>query len=600
MAANSSLNLTSLDFDGIKSNFINFLSSQETFKDYNFAGSNINVLLDVLAYNTYLNAFYLNMVASEMFLDSAQKLDSVISHAKELNYLPRSSRSSVAVISFDIDTVGIASPIIVPKGSIFSGTNSNGSFIYVTTEENYYNSTNTYVDASNTTHTVFSISNLSIYEGSYVQDTFVIDYTNPSKTYTLSNPNIDTDSLSIIVQENGTNSVFTYAENLYGLSNTSNVFFIQATANQQFQILFGDGVFGYYPLNGDIVYANYIITSGSDGTGCTKFNASQNLGTINGGTGNYSPLNVLSSSTGGANAEGIESIRFNGPRYYQTQGRCVTKADYETIILQNFPEIESVNVFTNTIDGIIEYGTVYIAVSTFSGSVLTDSRKADIEQFIGKLGVIGITVKLIDPDYIFITLNSLIHMDFSNTTLTSTGIISNVENGIQSYNTNSLQKFNTAFRLSRLETAINNIDVGILSNETSAKIYKVFSPSLNMPYPRLCNYFNSVIPGTISSSSFISGGKSYIFTDNIAGIDAGTGKIYQYQQSSTSSTPNYTKIGSVDYSTGTININQISFNNIGGGIKIFATPENKDIYCLNNIILEIDITNGINLTTISG
>ena len=598
MPANSSLSLTSLDFDTLKSNFIDFLKSQSNFKDYNYTGSNINVFLDVLSYNSYLNTFYLNMVASEMFNDSAQKLDSVISHAKELNYLPRSTRSSVASVSFTVDTVGTSNPLIVPKGTIFSGQNSNNNFTFITNEDTTYTSSNTYVDGSNVSHIVYNVANLAIYEGSYIQDSFVMDYTQQTQLFTLSNPNIDTTSLSVIVQENGTNTVYEYAENLYGLTSNSQVFFIQATANSQYQILFGDGVFGYVPLNGDVIYTQYRISNGSDGNGIASFNIDQNIGILNGGSSINSILTTVSPSIGGANSETIESIRFNAPRHFQTQGRCITSSDYITTITQNFPEVEYVNVFSSqSYNGSENYGTVYISPSTYSGTILTNSRKADIQSFLNNLSPIGINVSIIDPDYLFITLNTLVHVNFSNTISTSTTVISEVISAIQIYNTTNLQNFNTAFRMSRLENIINNCDVGILSNETSAKIYKIYSPTLNIPYAISCVFNNKIIPGSLISTSFVSNGQNYVISD-VAGNDAGSGTLYQVLQNS--STPSYTAVGTIDYITGTININQIVYNNIGGGIKIIVTPQNQDIYCYNNTIIEIDTTEGLTINTVQG
>jgi len=596
MAANSNLTLTSLDFDTLKNNLITFLKSQTTFKDYNFTGSNMNVLLDVMSYNTFLNAFYLNMVASEMFLDSAQKLDSVISHAKELNYLPRSNRSPVATISFTLNTADnsnnntITNPLVIPKGTIFSGLNANGGFTYVTNEETSYLSTNT----------VYTISNLQIYEGSYVQDTFVVDYSNPSQIFTLSNPSIDTTSLTVTVNENGTNAVYTYAENLFGLSNTSNVYFLQATANQQYQILFGDNVFGYNPLNGDIIYAKYRTTFGSDGNGITSFMIDQDLGAINGGVGVPSVITTVSPSVGGANAETIESIRFNAPRYFQTQGRCVTASDYKSTILQNFPEVEHVNVFSlETSNNVVEFGTVFVSMSTYTGNILTSNRKQNIQSFVNNLSPIGINVQIVDPDYLYITLNSTVHVNFSNTISTPATIISEVISTINDYNVSNLQDFNTAFRMSRLENQINNADVGILSNETKAQLYKIFSPNLNVPSSISCNFQNSIEPGSLTSSLLVLNGQNYIFTDYIPEVDMGSGIVYELLQSS-SSTISYNKIGTVDYTSGIVNIQQVSFNNIGGGVKIYATPTNQDLYCYNNTIIEIDTISGLTINTVSG
>ena len=272
MPANSSLNLTSLDFDGIKKNFVTFLKSQDTFKDYDFSGSNMNVLLDVMSYNTYLNAFYLNMVASEMFLDSAQKLDSVVSHAKELNYVPQSYHSSSANVNIVFETIGLSGKLSIPQGTIFSGSNSNGAFYFVTNyTANYSSSNNTYY-----------ANNVEIYEGSITNQSFAVDYSIDNQRFILSNPNIDLDSLTVyVLEDNGSsNTLFTSVDTLYGLNQHSNVYFIQAAQNNLYEMVFGDGLFGRKPQNGAIVSVNYRICAGPSADGVSKFQLSQNLDTI--------------------------------------------------------------------------------------------------------------------------------------------------------------------------------------------------------------------------------------------------------------------------------------------------------------------------------
>jgi hypothetical protein len=587
--ANSSLNISSLDFDTLKQNFKNYLISQSVLKDYDFEGSNINVLLDVMTYNSYLNSFYLNMVASEMFLDTAQKLDSVISHAKELNYLPRSNRSAKAVINININTTGINNPFVLPKGTVFSGTNSNGFFNFVTDREQYYLSSDR----------VYRISNLEIYEGSYMQDSFTMDYTSETQKFIISNFEIDTNSLEITVSENSVNTTFAFAENLYNLDYTSNVYFLQATSNKQYEIVFGDDIFGRKPKNGAIITANYRITSGSDGNGITSFTLDSDLGTVNDGYATNDEVVTVSGALSGANSEGIESIRFNAPRHYQTQGRCVTDNDYGVLLLQNYPEIQYVNVYGGEITNTeVNFGTVFISPSTFSGNVLTDTRKSDIVSFVNKLSPIGIRVKIIDPDYLYVTINSVIHTNLASTTSSPASIINKVTNAIKAYNTDSLQNFNTAFRLSRLEQKINEADIGILSNETVTKLYRIFSPEINQPTIVTCNFNNSIEKGSVISSKFITGGKNYVFTDYIEGVTTGNGVLYQYEQENTP-VKIYTEVGSINYTTGLIYINSIEYFNIFGGLKIFATTKNKDIYCKNNSIIEIDTISGLSLTTVN-
>ena len=587
--ANSSLQLSSLDFDTLKQNFKNYLISQSVFKDYDFEGSNINVLLDVMSYNSYLNSFYLNMIASEMFLDTAQKLDSVISHAKELNYIPRSNRSSKAVVNLNISTTGIDNPLVMPKGTVFSGTNSNGFYNFVTDKEQYFLSSDK----------IYRITNLELYEGSYTKDSFTMDYASETQKFILSNFEIDTNSLEVTVIENSVNTVFAFAENLYNLDHTSNVYFLQATSNKQYELIFGDNIFGRKPKNGAVISANYRITSGSDGNGVTTFTLDSNIGPINNGIAVNDVVTTVSGSLSGANSEGIESIRFNAPRHYQTQGRCVTSNDYEVLVLQNYPEIQYVNVYGGEITNTeVNFGTVFISPSTFSGNVLTDTRKTDMVNFVNKLSPIGIRVKIIDPDYLYVTLNSVIHTNLASTTSSPTAIINKVTDAVKKYNTDNLQNFNTAFRLSRLEQKINEADIGILSNETSTQIYRIFSPEINQSIIITCDLNNSIERGSVLSSRFIAAGKNYVFTDYIEGVTTGNGILYQYEQEN-NPIKTYYEIGTINYVTGLIYINSIEYFNIFGGLKIFATPKNKDIYCRNNSIIEIDTISGLTLTTVN-
>lgn len=587
--ANSSLQLSSLDFDTLKQNFKNYLSSQSVFKDYDFEGANINVLLDVMSYNSYLNSFYLNMIASEMFLDTAQKLDSVISHAKELNYLPRSNRSSKAVVNLNIDTVGVNNPFVIPKGTVFSGTNSNGFFNFITEKEMYFLSSDK----------TYSVNNLEIFEGSYTQDSFTIDYTTENQKFILSNYEIDTNSLEITINENSVNTIFSYAENLYNLSPISNVYFLQATSDKKYEIIFGDNIFGRKPKNGAILTANYRITSGSDGNGITLFTLDSDLGPINDGFATPNDIITVSGALSGANSEGIESIRFNAPRHYQTQGRCVTSHDFEVLVLQNYPEIQYVNVYGGEITNTeVNFGTVFISPSTFSGTVLNDTRKQDVVAYVNKLSPIGIRVKIIDPDYIYVSVFSIIHTNLATTPSTPTAIINKVTNSIKSYNDDNLKNFNTAFRLSRLEQKINESDIGILSNETTTQIYKIFSPDIGMTNIITCDLNNSIQKNSVFSSKFISGGKTFIFTDFIEGITTGNGTLYQYEQD-TNLIKNYFEIGNIDYTIGLIYINAVNYFNIFSGLKIFATSKNKDIYCKNNSIIQIDTISGLNITTVN-
>jgi len=596
MANNTTLNISSLDFDVLKYNLKQYLAGQDKFKDYNFEGSNFNVLLDVLSYNSYLNSFYLNMISSEMFLDSAQKLDSVISHAKELNYLPRSARSAKTVVDFTIETADrfamrtVENPFIIPKGTTFSGYNSNGNFTFITDQEHSVLSSNS----------IYNVTNLEIFEGSYTQDSYIVDYTVENQRFVLSNPNIDIESLQIIVNENNTNTIYSYVENLYNLSSNSYVYFLQPTFNQKYEFLFGDGNLGYKPLNGSYIIADYRVTNASKGNSVSSIILNTDLGVYNGGQGTSSDIIPLSSSAGGADQEGIESIRFNAPRHYQTQSRCITTKDYIVAVLQEFPDVEYVNVYggavTNTA---VEYGTVYISPSTYSGATITDNRKIDIQSYINSLSPIGIRTKIIDPDYLYITISSVIHVNFRNTSSTPSLIISKSTAAIKNYNDKNLKNFNTAFRLSKLEQSINDCDIGILSNESDTKVYKQFNPVLYIGFSIYCNLFNPIKKGSVSSSVFTTKGSNYIITDYIDGVTITNGLLYAIEQNADLKNSNYYQTGTVDYLKGIIVINEQIYTDIGAGVKIYATPSSKDIYCVDNTIISIDVISGLTLTTVS-
>jgi len=581
--ANSSFNLTSLDFDTLKSSLQTYLQSQTIFQDYDFTGSNMNVLLDVLSYNTYLNSFYLNMVAAESFLDSAQLRDSVVSHAKELNYIPSSATSAEAVVNLSFDTTGITTgSFVIPKGTSFSGTNSNGSFTFST------NTNLTSISSSNT----FTFSNVSIYEGTYINESFIVDYTQLSQRFILSNASVDTGSIAVTVSENNgsNNIIYTQATSLFGLNSNSTVYFLQAAQNGQYEIVFGDGVFGDYPLNTSVIIITYRITKGSSGSGVSTFFLNQDLGSYNGGTA-ISTVTTVSNSSNGSDPESIESIRFRAPRSYQVQDRAVTTSDYKTLILDNFNDVEDVNVFGGETLPNPEYGVVYISPSTYSGAPLANQRKADILTYLLTKKVINITNKIIDPNYVYIVPTVVINVNFTNTSLTPVDFQSAVLNSISNFNLTYLQKFDTTFRYSKLLEAIDNTNSSINGNLTSIQIYKLLEPTLNTVTSLTTSFGNELNMGSITSSSFIlTDGNTYQITDvnpNAVGI---TGILY-LKQITTNNTQNYINVGTIDYMRGTLSIKNITVYSFidGIGIKVFATSTYNDIIGNSNNIVEIDL-----------
>jgi len=594
--ANNSISLTSLDFDTIKANLKSYLKNQSKFSDYNFDGSNISVLLDILSYNTFQQSFYLNMAISESFLDSAQLSSSIVSKAKELNYTPRSYVSSQAVLNLSFVQQTGVSVFTIPAGTSFTGKNSNNSYNFVSPQATVLYPTNGY----------FIANNFSVYEGSNVFDTFTVDNSIQNQRFILSNAKIDTSSLSVTVIENqNTNTIlFAKSTSLYGLSNTSNVFFIQAAQNLKYEVVFGDGIFGRAPLNGSTIICNYRITSGSEGNGSTNFTLNDNLGVV-------PSIVVASNSFGGANTESLDSIRYNAPRSYQTQERAVTVNDYINLIVQNFPDIKNAHVFGGELANTVSYGQVFISTAAYSGFNLTNAEKNQIATFLSTRNVLGITPVVIDPDYLYLNVTSLVKYNSSATTLTVAGMQSLVSDTIVKYSNTNLNDFDTEFRFSDFLSAISNTNVSIFSNETSVTMKKIIQPALNTTTYTTINYRNPINVGSVYSSSFLSNGRTYQYTDynpnanNIAISQSNSGLI----ASSLSNLIYLTDItvpgqyvyspgGTVDYTAGTVTLSPFIITDYlgAGGVIMYATPTNENVKSYKNDILLIDTANGINIS----
>lgn len=596
--ANNSISLVDLDFDTLKQNLKTYLKAQPQFTDYDFDGSNMSVLLDILTYNTHLNAFYMNMVASEMFLDSAQLRNSVISKAKELNYVPRSAKSSEAEITVSFPQSGL-SAFAIPFGTKFTGKSGNGTFTF-TTDRSYV----LYPAGGRFT------GNISIYEGNYFSDAFVYDSSIEAQRFIMSNENIDTDSLSVLVSENDgqTNTYFSKAENLYGLNSESAVFFLQATEDTRYEVVFGDGILGRKPNNSALIYTTYRVCSGSDADGSTNFTLDDNLGPVNGIGAINASITVVNSSSGGAAAESIESIRYNAPRHYQTLERAVTMGDYKNLVLNNFTEVKAVNVYGGeTIQGSVQFGKVFVVPVTFSGSPLSNIEKENIQAFLRDKCTMGISPIVTNPDYLYLIVTTKVKYDSSSTINTPADIAGLVTAAINTYDTDSLTNFDIEFKMSRLDEAINAADPSISSNETTVVMRKGVEIELNAESYIDVNYRNPIVPGSFSSTKFISGSRTYQYTDyndlnntlNVRQVSNGKVEITNsstavYLKDVTSpGYETYSVAGTIDYNTGEISLNKISINGFveSSSVEFYAAPLNQDIKAVNNDLIQIDIEN---------
>jgi hypothetical protein len=602
--ANNSISLVNLDFDTLKAQLKTYLKGQAQFSDYDFDGSNMSVLLDIMTYNTHLNAFYLNMVASEMFLDSAQLRNSAISIAKALNYTPRSSKSSRANLDLVFAQSGLQR-FLIPENTRFTAKNSRGTFQFLTNESLILYPSNG----------AFRASNVSVYEGTVINDAFVVDYSVEGQRFILTNNTVDTDSIRVVVSEdNGqTNTQFTQAINLFGLNSNSAIYFVQATDNSRYEIVFGDGVFGRKPKDSALITASYRATAGSAGDDCTNFILSDNLGSLNGyGSAIVPTITAISASSSGAGAESLEEIRFRAPRSYQTQDRAITINDYETLVEQQFQYIKSAKAYGGEqASGSPTFGKVFVVPITFSGDSLSLNEKAEIESYLKARATIGITPTVIDPDYLFVELETVATYSDADTTLSPIDIEASIKQAIEDFNDAKLIDFNSQLQLSRLETAINEADPSIQTNTTELTLRKAFKATLSqITFPTVI-FRNEIVPGTITSSDFISGGRRYQYTDynpNVSTIsvtvDDGKTKIVNSTDTvylkdiQDPATISYLPAGSVDYTTGTIRMNAILLTSLEGsdGILFYAKPLLQDVTASENDVLSIDVESGIAVT----
>jgi len=579
--ANNSINLVPLDFITLRNQFKTYLSEQSQFSDYDFDASNLSVLIDLLAYNTFHNAFYLNMIGNEMFLDSAQMRESVISHAKELGYTPRSNKSASAVVDIQVN-MGVPGNFYIAKNTPFIGRIGSNTYTFTT---------NTAIAVSSISNTAL-VENVTLYEGTIGNDVFVYDNANTFQRFLLSDTNIDTSSLFVTVLENTGANVYNYrlATSLFDLDSQSEVYFLAAAEDGKYEIKFGDGVVGRIPKNGSTISAQYRRCNGDLPNLISVFSPA---GTI----GGFSNVNVITTTAalGGQYAEGVESIRFNAPRHFATQERAVTASDYETLLLINFPELTSVSVYGGEELEPPQYGKVFITPNIANITGLPDSKKLQYFNFIKTRSPLTIEPVFSEPEYMYVAVDSIVNYNLNLTAVDREFIAALVSDAIILYGIANISDFKSTLRYSKLIEAIDDADESIVSNDTDLKVYKVleFVPNTTKNYtitydlPLIDNLpaLESSHPASeihaISSSNFLYSGRLCQLEDNGDGIV----RIVSDENSVHSTIIN---VGTVDYKTGKIEL--INFGNINANnnkIKVYAKTKSKDIASKRNVILTI-------------
>ena len=589
--ANHKLNISDLDFDQVKTNLKTFLQSQSEFQDYNFEGSGLSIMLDVLSYNTHYLAFLANMSTNEIFLDSADIRNNIVSLAKMIGYTPSSPRAPRADIDIVVNNASGTS-ITMNKGTVFTTTVDSQQYQYVNNEE----ITITPADG------VYRFSNCTLYEGTLVTFKYTVDSNDVDQRFVIPSTRADTSTLKVSVQNSAvdtTTSTYTFASGYSSVTSTSKAYFLQEVEDGKFQVYFGDGVTGAKVNDGNIVILEYIVTNTTESNGASSFSLSGNIGGFTDVT-----ITTNSNSQGGAAAETSDSIKFNAPLAYAAQNRAVTTSDYETFVRQIYPNALSVSAWGGEDDEVPIYGVVKIGIKPLSGSTLTAATKADIVAQLKQYNVASVRPEIVDPDITSVILNSTTRYDAKATTKTAETLKSNIVTAVTNYNTNTLQRFDGVFRYSKVTGLIDDTDDSIVSNITTVKMRKSFTPTLSTS-ARYDVYFrnafynphpghNATAGGILTSTGFtVSGNANEMFLD-----DDGSGNIRRYYLNAGVKTYANTEQGTINYTTGQITINSLNItavSNIRGAtataVELTVVPNSNDIVPVRNTVVEIDIAN---------
>ena len=587
------LDISQLDFDGIKNNLKTFLSQQDEFTDYNFEGAGMNILLDALAYNTHYIGYNANMLANEMFLDSADQRSSVVSLAKQVGYTPRSASSSKATIN-----------VVVNNASGSTLTMSRGTKFTTTVDATNYSFVNNSDISISPSDGVYTFSNLVIYEGTYLNFKYTANTSDIDQRFIVPNDNVDTTTLTVKVQESSsdtTTNTYTLASGVTGIDSTSKVFFLQEVENKRFEVYFGDGVIGQSIKDGNIVILDYITCNRDEPNGASAF-------TLSGTVGGFSDVTITTVGTaaGGDAPETIKSIKYNAPRDYTAQDRAVTADDYKVLVKSLYANAQSVQVYGGEDAAVPNYGKVYISIKAKSGSNLTEVTKESLVKSLKSFAVASVVPIIIDPETTFIILETTFKYNSGSTTKDVSTIETNVLDAITNYNTDTLEDFTGMFRYSAVTQTIDSAESSILSNITKVKMYKNITPTLNsgLKYTLSFNnaFFNPHSGHNASGGGIVSSTGFKINNDSSTNEhfldDDGAGNIRVYYLSGTTRVYTSSTYGTIDYTTGEIILTSAhitSISNVDGAastrIRVTVLPSSNDIVPVRNQVLSIDVAN---------
>jgi hypothetical protein len=585
MASDNNLKIDALDFQGIKTNFKSYLQAQDQFRDYNFEGSGLNVLLDLLAYNTYYNSFYLNMVAAEAFLPTAQKRNSVVNLAKSLNYTPRSVTSASISGTATLTVTGAPANVTIPAYTSFTGSVDGTTY-------NFLNTSSVIVTPSGGVYS----SAMSLKEGRYINRRYTVNLNDPDQRFLIPNKNVDTSTLTVSVLNSSSDSTvrtFSKVTSLVEVASTTRVYYIEEVEDGQYEIKFGDDVFGVALDAGNIVVLEYLVSNGTSANDIETLTYADAIAGV-------TTINFVSAdpATGGADRESINQIKFNAPKAYEAQNRVVTADDYKTLMLQQ-ATVDSCVVWGGEDNDPPTYGKVFIAVKPKVGDVLTATEKLNlINSVINPKKILTITTEIVDPEYTYIIIEATVKYQSDATILSAAEIKQLVINTIKTYNTDEINQFSKYFRYSKLSRLIDTTERSVLSNVMSARMRKEVDVQLGVGTRYEISFSNAIDNATngrpttsaygvgnkITSNAFTFGGYANCFLEDNNGL------IRIYRVLGLENIAVSINAGTINYTTGKIvltNFAPTAFNDGSTTLKITAVPQDKDILPLRSQIISI-------------
>ena len=603
------VNFANLDFDQIKLTLENYLKDNSTFTDYDFEGSNLSTILDVLAYNTYITSYNANMVTNEVFIDSATLRENVVALARNIGYMPRSRKAAQATISFFVNTTGITpspSTITLKAGPVATSTGTFG--------------TSSYVFSIKDDVTVPVVNNeadfdlLPVYEGSVIEETYVYSSRNPNQRFLINNIGVDSALINVTVGTNASTEQQKYAfqDSLFDIDGNSRVFFLQEVEDERYEVIFGDGVFGKKLSEGNVITITYIKSKGEGGNGVSRLTFNGRMVytrsaieyTVSSG---ISMITTDIASTGGESIEGVDSIKKYAPRIYASQNRALTANDYETLIPSRiYPETESISVFGGEELIPAQYGKVFISIKPRTGEFLPNLIKENIKRDLKKYAVAGIVPEILDLKYLYLEVDSHIYYN-SNFATSAANVSTIVQNNVNTYaDSSELNKYGARFKYSKFLKVIDDSHSSITSNITTVLMRRDIRPAINAIAEYQIGFGNEFHIGSldgynIKSSAFqIEGVSGDVYLSDVPNTNRENGTIFLFSVSNPESTDAKIvrrNVGTVDYIKGIITLNPINIQAASKTkdgqaiIEVCIAPKSNDVIGLQDLYLQLDINN---------